>query len=129
MGFRNNAYCTVWSVKPVTDSLTKLNISTGKKSKNTGKFEKDFSDFVACVGTAVAKKAAALKEGDRIKLGDVEVTKSYGPDNKPTYTNFKVYSFETVESDGGDRPKSNYRKNSVDSGEVDNPVEDARLPF
>lgn len=130
MGFRTNAYCTVWSVKPISDAMTKINISTGKKNKQTDKFEKDFSDFAACVGTAVAKKALSLKEGDKIKLGDVEVTKSYGPDGKPTFTNYKIYSFEVEESSPNRaQKKSGYKKAQVGDGEIDNDVEDARLPF
>lgn len=128
MGFRSGAYAKCWSIRPVTDTMTKINISTSKKNKQTDKYEKDFSDFVACIGTAVAKKALSLKEGDTIVLGDVEVTKSYGDDGKPTFTNYKVYSFDIAESKGKPSSAASSQK-KVDEGIDYNPVEDSKLPF
>ena len=48
-----------------------------RKNKNTGEYETDFSGYVGFVGTVAAKKAAQLKEKDRIRLGDVDVTTKY----------------------------------------------------
>lgn len=125
MGFRTGAYAKVWEVKPFSDTSVKLRLSVSRKNKQTGEYEQDFSGYVNAVGTAAAKKAACLKEGDRIKLGDVDVTTKYDGEKKVTYTNFKLFSFEL----DGDSPaiKSNNTEPqpSVDSGEVD----DARLPF
>ena len=103
----------------------KLRLSVSRKNKQTGEYEQDFSGFVNAVGTAAAKKAASLKEGDRIKIGDVDVTTKYDAEKKTTYTNFKMFSFEL--DDSGSAPKSNNTEPqpSVDSGEVD----DSRLPF
>lgn len=125
MGFRTGAFARIWEVKPFSDTSVKLRLSVSRKNKQTGEYEQDFSGYVNAVGTAAAKKAACLKEGDRIKLGDVDVTTKYDGEKKVTYTNFKLFSFEL---DGDPpAPKSNNTEPqpSVDSGEVD----DDRLPF
>ena len=56
MGFRKDAYCTVWSVDPVSDVQTKARISISRKDKQTGEYIEDFSGFVSFFGTAAAKK-------------------------------------------------------------------------
>ena len=86
MGFRKESYATVWEVEPVSDTMTKGRISISRKNKNTGEYETDFSGFVSFVGTASAKKASLLKEKDRIRLGDVDVTNRYDKKNGVTYT-------------------------------------------
>ena len=83
---------------------------------------------VSClaIGTAAASKAARLKEGDRIKLGDVDVSTKYDKDKKVTYTNFKMFSFETDGESSSSRPAPpDEPKPGVDDGELD----DNRLPF
>lgn len=125
MGFRTGAFAKVWEVKPISDTNVKLRLSVSRKNKQTGEYEQDFSGFVNAVGTAAAKKASGLKEGDRIKIGDVDVTTKYDAEKKTTYTNFKMFSFDL---DGGAptaKPANTEPQPSVDSGEVD----DARLPF
>lgn len=101
MGFRQNTYATVWSVEPVSDTYTKCRISISRKNKNTGEYETDFSGFVGFAGTAAARKAAALKPRDRIKLGDVDVTNRYDKEKEKEYISFKVFSFEIEESQAG----------------------------
>lgn len=124
MGFRTGAYAMVWSVEPKTDTWTKARISVSRKNKDTDEYEQDFSGFVDFSGTAAAKKAAALKPETRIKLGDVDVTNKYDAKAGTTYTNFRIWSFESV---GKTTPANNTAEPqpTVDSGEVD----DARLPF
>jgi len=124
MGFRTGAYAMVWSVEPKSDTWTKARISTSRKNKETDEYEQDFSGFVDFSGTASAKKAAALKPETRIKLGDVDVTNKYDAKAGVTYTNYKVWSFETV---GKAAPANDVAEPqpAVDSGEID----DARLPF
>lgn len=104
MGFRTGAFCKVWEVKPLSDTNTKLRISISRKNKATGEYEQDFSGFVNAIGTATAKKAAALNEGDRIKLGDVDVSTRYVKDENRSYTNYKIFTFEldSGASDSGD---------------------------
>lgn len=99
MGFRTGAWGKVWEVTPVSDTSTKIRISTSRKDKQTNEWKDDFSGYVMCVGTAAASKAAKLQKGDRIKLGDVDVTTTYNEERKTTYTNFRLFSFET--SDDG----------------------------
>ena len=81
MGFRKDAYATVWSVEVVSDTMTKGRISVSRKNKQTDEYETEFGGFVSFVGTAAAKKAAGLKERDRIRLGDVDVTNRYDKEN------------------------------------------------
>lgn len=128
MGFRKDAYCTVWSVEPVSDVQTKARISISRKDKQTGEYTEDFSGFVSFFGTAAAKKAATLKERDRIKLGDVDVRSKYDKAKNITYYNFNVYSFEVQNGAGGNRSggaQPSSPQPTVDEGNVD----DSRLPF
>ena len=131
MSYRKGARATCWSVHPVSDTITKVNISTDGKTRE-GNYEKDFSGFVAFLGTANAKKALGLKAMDHIILGDCEVKMTYGEDKKPKYTNYNVFSFEMAESKGGSSSNSSsssgYQK-KADEGIDHNPVEESRLPF
>ena len=127
MGFRTKNFCTVWEVESISDTNTKARISSSRKNKQTGEYETDFSGFVNFIGTAAAKKAIGLKERDRIRLGDIDVTTKYDKEKKVTYTNYKVFSFETQEEVDSsatvqDDPAP---KTPVDDGEID----DSRLPF
>lgn len=123
MGFRKDAYATVWEVVPEKNYRTRVRVSTSKKNKLTGEFEQDFGGFVRFVGTANAKAALGLKKKDRIKLGDCEVTTRYDNDSKKAYTNFLVYGFEKHNFDedngygGGQSPE-----------EINEP-ENKQLPF
>lgn len=125
MGFRTGAYAKIWKVEPFSDTSTKLRISISRKNKQSGEYEQDFSGFVSAIGTAAAKKAACLKEGDKIKLGDVDVTTSYNKDKNITYTNYKIFSFDLEENSDAAPKATTEPQPSVDSGEID----DARLPF
>lgn len=128
MGFRKDAFCTVWSVEPVSDVQTKARISISRKDKQTGEYTEDFGGFISFFGTAAAKKAATLKERDRIKLGDVDVRSKYDKAKNITYYNFNVYSFEVQNGAGGNRSggaQPSSPQPTVDEGNVD----DSRLPF
>ena len=124
MGFRPGSYAKVWAVEPKSDTNTTVRLSISRKNKQTGEYYEDFSGFVEFVGTAAAKKAACLKGGARIKLGDVEATSKYIKEQKKTYYNFKCFSFD-VESDAPKTTETNDPQPAVDNGEVD----DSRLPF
>ena len=84
MGFRTGAYAKIWEVTPMSDTSTKVRLSVSRKNKQTNEYEQDFSGFVLAIGTAAAKKAACLKEGERIKLGDVDESSSQTTDPQPT---------------------------------------------
>ena len=123
MGFKTNGYCTIWEVTPVSDMVTKARVSTSRKNRKTGEYETDFSGFVSFVGTAAAQKAARLKERDRIRLGDIDVTSRYDKGRKETFINFNIFSFDMADDvKGGSKPESQH---TVDDGEID----DSRLPF
>lgn len=124
MGFRTGAYCKVWEVTPKSDVNTVVRLSISRKNKQTGEYEQDFSGFVSFVGTAAAKKAACLKEGARIKLGDVDVTTVYNSEKKVTYTNFKAFGFEDADT-ATSTPTTSEPQPTVDDGEVS----DDQLPF
>lgn len=128
MGFRTGAYCMVWGVDPKTDTFTKVQLSVSKKNKATGEYETEFSGFVSFVGTAAAKKAAALKPKDRIKLGDVDVTNIYDHESKREYVNYKCFNFETDGGLSSAAPEKRYddpQPANVDTGDFS----DERLPF
>lgn len=129
MGFRTGSYATIWSVESATDTRTKARISISRKNKQTGEYDTDFSGFVDFIGTAAARKALTLKEKDRIRLGDVDVTNNYNKEKNITYTNFKIFSFETqAEINSGCGGNSGFNtepQRAVDSGEID----DSQLPF
>lgn len=124
MGFRTGAYAKVWEVSPMSDTCTKLRISISRKNKQTNEYEQDFSGFVLCIGSAAAHNAMKLKEGSRIKLGDCDVTTKYDAQKKITYTNFKLFSFES-EDNSVPAQENTSPQPTVDEGEID----DNRLPF
>lgn len=127
MGFRNGAYAKVWDVSPISDTVTKLRVSISRKDKNTGDYVDDFSGFLRVIGTSAAKRASMINPGDRIKLGDVDVSTRYDKEKKMEYTTYKVFGFELV-SDGHTGSSSNSippDEVQVDSGEIDN----SGLPF
>lgn len=127
MGFKKDSFAKVWSVEGVSDTNTKLRISISRKNRQTGEYEEDFAGFVSCIGSMAAKKALALKEGDRIRLGDTDVTTWYNKEKKVTYTTYKIFDFEVPDSNKPDNNSStdiSEPQPEVDSGEADN-----RLPF
>lgn len=102
MGLRAGAYANIWEVRPISDTMTKARISISRKDKNTGTYVQDFGGFVVFVGTLAAKKAANLKERDRIKIGDIDISNRYDREKGVEYTDFKIFSFEMAdEVDGG----------------------------
>lgn len=120
MGFRNGAYARVWSAESVSDKVTKVRLSVSKKNKQTGEYDQDFGGFVKFVGSANAKAASMLNDGDRIKLGEVDVTNRYDKEQKKEYIDYVCFAFEN----GSDTVKNETAK-KVDEGEVD----DDEIPF
>lgn len=98
MSFRQNAWAKIWEITP-NERYTKVRLSTSKKNKQTGEYEQDFSGFVTLAGTA-HRDAAKLKVGDRIKIGECEVTNRYDKSKNITYTNYSIYTFEFSEDQG-----------------------------
>ena len=119
MGFRQGNFATIWQIEPVKDTITKAKITTSKKNKNTGEYETDFSGFVTFLGTAVASKAAKLKEKNRIKLGEVDVTRKWDKEKQKEYINFNVFAFEMADSKATSSPPTVENTEAVDNGEVE----------
>lgn len=93
MAFRDNSFATVWEVKPTRGSSMSGRISTSYKDKQTGGYVNDFSEYVFFSGEA-AKKAANLKEKDRIKLLQTSVTSQWDKEKKVNRYAFFVWDFE-----------------------------------
>lgn len=135
MGFRKGAYAKCWEINPVSDTSTKVRLSTSFKNKQTDEYEQDFSGFVMFVGTACAAKAAKLQKGDRIRLGDVDVTTKYVKEKETTYTNFKAFGFDNPDEldndDGGKSSSASPDEKAVDDGEAEEPKGKGKkkLPF
>ena len=122
MGFRKDQYATVWSVESTRPNVTKVRLSTSRKDKQTGQYVQDFSGYCNFVGNC-AVDALKLRERDRIKLGDVDVTNRYDKETKKEFVNYVVFGFEMV-------PKSTSAPAAPVAVE-ENPVEadSNQLPF
>lgn len=128
MGFRKGAYATVWSVDGISQTLTKAQISISRKDPKTGKYEQDFGAFVAFIGSSAAKRALELKERDRIKLGDVDVSTKYDKEKREMYTNFKIFSFEMAD-EAGDNNRTEHTAPAEEKTEPLAEIDDSNLPF
>ena len=127
LGFRSGAFATCWTVEPGKGNFTNVRLSISRKNKETEQYEDEFSGFCMFIGEARAK-AEHLKERDRIKLGDVDVTRRYDKEKNKEYYTFKVFSFERADAPGGQSTAS--AGNPVDNNPVDsNPVDTDGLPF
>lgn len=108
MGFRENAWLTVWDIKKNPSGKSfQIRASTSKKDRDTGEYETDWSGFINLVGDA-AKKAAVLKQRDRIQMKGCEVTTRYVKEKDVTYTNYTCFDFEMSDlpSGGGNRKRN-----------------------
>ena len=129
MGFRQGAFAKIWSVRPVSNTLTSARISISRRNRQSGEYEQDFGGFVSFIGTACSAKALGLKEGDKIKLGDVDVTNRFDKDKNQTYTNFCVFSFESSDAAGYQGQRAAQPAQSPSNDESFSEVDDDNLPF
>ena len=130
MGFRTGAYATIWQVKQGKGNYTDVRLSISKKNRQTNEYEQDFSGFVRFIGTA-HQRANSLKERDRIRIGDCEVTNSYDKEKNVTYTNFAVFSFEDANGGTNTNQNSQDSPNPQSDGFMNIPdgIDDSELPF
>lgn len=105
MGFKNNAYATLWANKKTQkvvdlhEKYAELQLTTSKKNQATGKLETDFSGKVRFIGKAFEQVSKLLlQEKDRLKLLEVETTNKYDATTKTTYTNFVCWDFECIDN-------------------------------
>lgn len=68
MGFRKDAWASVWSVEEGRGNTMKVRISTSRKKKDTDEYEQDFSGFCTFIGNAKAKVPVLEVEGIRMEL-------------------------------------------------------------
>lgn len=124
MGFRKDAWATVWSVEEGKGNSLKVRLSTSKKDKATGMYEQDFSGYCTFIGKACTN-GGALKQKDRIKLGDVDVTTWYNKDKGVEYVTYKVFDYETDSSSNN----GSYRKAPKHEENTEGIIDDDDLPF
>lgn len=130
MGFRSGSYANVWDVSRISDSLTKVRISTSRRSRKTGEYEQDFGGYASFAGTATASKALRLQPRDRIRLGEVDVTNRYDKASGKTYTNYLVFSFDMGDEIKTARPADTEVHEDPTEGAVTEPEADEDdLPF
>lgn len=117
MGFRKDAYATVWGIED-KGNYHEVKLSIQKKDKQSGEYKQDFNGFVRFIGTAhTLCKDENIQVKDRIKLGNVDVTNNYDKEKKITYTNFLCFSFDTMQEQNSGNAESAYAKLEEDSDE------------
>ena len=123
MGFRTNSYATCWQIIPGKGNFTTVRLSTSRKNRDTGAYEQDFSGYVMMVGQAHAK-AQKLRERDRIKLGEVDVTTTFNKEQNREYVNYRCFDLEMADEVSTQPPASQRAdSNTYDGGRDD------ELPF
>lgn len=125
MGFRSNAFATVWETKTQSDRWTRLRISISRKNPQTNEYETDFSGWVDCYGSSVAAKAAKLKEKDRIKILSCDISNKYDKEKNTTYWNPKIFDFEMA----GSSSTGSGQRSSHAASEGENDDDGSDLPF
>lgn len=126
MGFRQGAFAKVWSVQDMNGKFAKVRLSVSRKNKDTDQYEQTFAGFCTFVGSAYAG-SSKLKEGSRIKLGEVDVTSKFDKAANKEYVNYTVFSFEDADGQIAASQSQPAAHNHVDS----NPVEgdSAAMPY
>lgn len=130
MGFRTGAYATVWRTRETnSDKVTKAQVSTNRKNRQTGEFERDFSQWVKMIGAA-NDKVKKLGERARIKILECEALAEYNKEKETTYYEFIIYDFEEVES-GTKTPNAAApeKKQAFPDDPVQGDVNEDNLPF
>lgn len=126
MGVRTGAYATIWEVKP-NGNFTDVRLSTSRKNRQTDEYEQDFGGYVRFIATA-HQMAANLKERDRIKIGDCEITNRYVKEKNQTYTNIAIYSFEMADNSNNNSQPTQAKKPAEKFQNIPDGI-DEELPF
>ena len=135
MGFKNNAYATVWKSKTTENTIDMFDryaevfITTSKKNSATQTYETDFSSRVRFLGKAFEKlKNLTLEEKDKLKLLEVETTNKFDKVKNVQFTNHLCWDFEKMKKFENKKDKYTEPKTSNDAEwQPINPSED--LPF
>ena len=139
MGFRQDSYARVWSVKNKGNYST-ARISISRKDKNTGAYTTDFQDgYVRLVGqahTAFQGVQIDEKKGISIKISSCEVTNVYtAPDGKVSYTpHYTIFGLEIQDGNSNNKGNNTNSTNTDDSGSdefmnIPDGIDDEELPF
>ena len=119
MGFRKDAFAKIWEVKPnPSGKSTSVRLSVSRKVAE-GQYEEDFSGYVSFIATA-NNGARSLKKGDRVKLGDVDVSSKYDTAKKERSFSFKVFSFEMADGSQSALKNNGNPLDAVEDGELPN---------
>jgi hypothetical protein len=131
MGFRNNAYATVWKkIQRETKNgspMFQINLTTQKKNKD-GSYTKDFSGFASLFGKA-NEKATDLDEKDVIKILECDVNTNYVKSTGKNYTNFVIFDFEIIKKGNGSTSNSSGGGIPDINEEITDDVFGAEVPF
>lgn len=135
MGFRNNQWCSLFSVEPKGPTWTKGKISISRRNQ-AGEYETSFSGFVDFMGTACASKAAGLRPTTdhpiRIRLREVDIDNKYDKERGVMYWNPKVWSFDTGDetaSDNAGTSQTPVATGHEDFMQIPEGAEDEGLPW
>jgi len=118
LGFRINTYAKCWQIEPGKGNFTRVRMSVSRKNRDTGEYEQDFSGFVMMIGNAHAK-SQRLKEGDRIKLLEVDVSNRYDKERNREYIDYKCFDFEFADDSPAPRAQSQAPDCNPVEGDVD----------
>lgn len=120
MGFGNGSYAKIWKINR-EEKYADVSLSISRKNKDSGEYETEWSDnFTRFIGKA-NDKLKDVKEGDRIKLISTDVTNKYSKEKNVTYTNYKVFDFETLSGNTNGNESKGKKTHSV--------IDDDELPF
>lgn len=129
MGFKPNAWATVWGVdREQKGNFTKVRLSTSRKNKD-GNYEQDFSGFCTFIGQAHTD-AASLSERDRIRIGECEVLTHFDKAKNKEYINYNVYTFEpAVGNSNSSNSQKPQKKTAFDEIVEEGEANDEAFPF
>lgn len=137
MGFRNGAYAKIWYVTDMENgavikgreypagNYSFAKVTIGRKNKETGEYNVDFSDGFVRLVCAAREKAKSLDlptaenfdfnkdKGAYIQISSCDVSHKYVKEYEKTFTNFTIFDFEIVE-DNEERSNGNTKKKSYD---------------
>ena len=126
MGFRQNAFAHIWKLEN-KGNYHVAQMSTSKKNKETDQYETDWqNNFVRLVGTAHTQ-ADSLDISKNVKIGSCEVTNKYDKEKNTTYTNYVIFSFEDINSNGS-KPAAASKPKDTSFNDVPD-GDDEELPF
>lgn len=124
--FSTGSYAHIWKLED-KGNYHVAQMSTSKKSNETGEYEKDWNDnFVRLVGTA-HNQAKTLDTSKNVKIGRCGVSNNYSKEKNTTYTNYVIFNFE----DNDSNTSGNTQKSQISKDDFMNvpAIDDDELPF